>query len=73
MIVRSTIELAHNLDLTVVAEGVETQAQWNALDALGCDTAQGHFIGKAMPIEKFGEWFDQSDWRRATNDGRAAH
>lgn len=71
-IVRSTIELAHSLDLTVVAEGVETQAQWNALDALGCDTAQGYLVSKPMPIETFGEWFGRSSWQDAP-DGRPAH
>lgn len=48
-IVRSLIDLAHNLDLSVVAEGVEDQPTLAALAALGCDHAQGYLIGKAMP------------------------
>lgn len=71
-IVRSTIDLAHSLDLTVVAEGVETLAQWNALDALGCDTAQGYLVGKPMPIETFGEWFGRSSGQHVP-DNRRAH
>ena len=48
-IIRSTIELAHNLGATVVAEGIETPEQWHQLANLGCDIAQGYLIGKAMP------------------------
>ncbi|HWS34168.1 MAG TPA: bifunctional diguanylate cyclase/phosphodiesterase, partial [Actinoplanes sp.] len=42
ILVRATIDLGHNLGLTVTAEGVETEAQATALSALGCDTAQGY-------------------------------
>lgn len=45
-IVRSTIELAHNLGLRVIAEGVETKMAWNLLSDLECDVAQGFFMGK---------------------------
>ena len=49
-IVRSTIDLAHNMGLEVVAEGVETQAAWDALALLGCDEAQGYHMAKPMPL-----------------------
>jgi len=55
-IVRSTIELAHNLGLTVVAEGVETSKAWQLLAALGCDEGQGYFISRPMPQGEFREW-----------------
>jgi diguanylate cyclase (GGDEF)-like protein/PAS domain S-box-containing protein len=45
-VVRSVIELAHALDLVVVAEGVETSGQLDQLAALGCDLAQGYFLGR---------------------------
>lgn len=48
-IVRSLIELAHNLELTVVAEGVETKEVLEALRHLGCDRVQGYYIGKPVP------------------------
>ncbi len=48
-IVRSMIELAHSLELSVVAEGVENEAIMAALAHLGCDYAQGDHVGKAMP------------------------
>jgi EAL domain-containing protein (putative c-di-GMP-specific phosphodiesterase class I) len=48
-IVRSTIDLAHNLGLTVVAEGVESAAILERLAALDCDEAQGYHIGRPLP------------------------
>ncbi|WP_374565099.1 putative bifunctional diguanylate cyclase/phosphodiesterase [Ideonella sp.] len=56
MIVRSIIEVAHNLDLSVVAEGVENEAIWQQLAMLGCDEAQGWHIGRPMPVEAFEAW-----------------
>ncbi|KQY90447.1 bifunctional diguanylate cyclase/phosphodiesterase [Pelomonas sp. Root1444] len=55
-IVRSTIELAHNLGLSVVAEGLETAKAWAMLARLGCDEGQGYFICKPMPQEQFIAW-----------------
>ena len=56
MIVRSTIDLAHNLGLTVVAEGVETAAILERLRALSCDEAQGYYITRPLPAEDFLAW-----------------
>ena len=56
MIVRSTIDLAHNLGLTVVAEGVETAAILEHLRALACDEAQGYHISRPMPAQDFLAW-----------------
>ena len=50
-IVRSLIELAHNLELTVVAEGVENEPVMRALAHLGCDYAQGYYLGKPTTAE----------------------
>ena len=55
-IVRSTIDLAHNLGLTVVAEGVENAKVWDALRDLECDEAQGYHMGKPMPANEFNAW-----------------
>jgi diguanylate cyclase len=52
IMVRSTINLAHELGLSVVAEGVENAATLELLRTLGCDYAQGYFIGKAMSFEE---------------------
>jgi EAL domain-containing protein (putative c-di-GMP-specific phosphodiesterase class I) len=51
-IVRSTIELARNLGLEVVAEGVESQEAWDALRAQGCTLAQGYLFGRPLPAEE---------------------
>ncbi|HSI21826.1 MAG TPA: EAL domain-containing protein [Methylophilaceae bacterium] len=53
IIVRSTVELAHNLGLQVLAEGVEDQDILTLLQDLGCDQAQGYHIGKPMPPREF--------------------
>ncbi|MFS0757630.1 GGDEF domain-containing protein [Noviherbaspirillum sp. 1P10PC] len=56
VIVHSTIELGHNLGLKVTAEGVETDAVWKRLAALGCDVAQGYLISMPMPAQSFESW-----------------
>ena len=56
MIVRSTIDLAHNLGLTVVAEGVETAAILERLRTLACDEAQGYHIARPLPVDDFLAW-----------------
>jgi diguanylate cyclase (GGDEF)-like protein len=48
-IVRSTIDLAHNLGLRVVAEGVESHQAWTRLKELGCDLAQGFYVSRPLP------------------------
>ena len=56
MIVSSIIDLAHNLGLTVTAEGIETPQTLHRLRELGCDTAQGYLIGKPSPAEATHAW-----------------
>ena len=56
MIVRSTIDLAHNLGLTVVAEGVETAAILERLRELACDEAQGYHMARPLPVDDFLAW-----------------
>jgi diguanylate cyclase (GGDEF)-like protein len=56
VIVRSTVDLGHNLGLQVVAEGVEDQETWQELAALGCDTVQGYYLGKPMPAGELTDW-----------------
>src|SRR3954447_59479 len=50
-IVRSTVDLAHNLGLRVVAEGVESEDAWRQLEALGCDFAQGYYLSRPLPVD----------------------
>lgn len=58
-IVRSTIDLGHNMGLVVVAEGIENQATWDMLNAMGCDVAQGYFISKPMAADALPKWIAQ--------------
>jgi diguanylate cyclase (GGDEF)-like protein/PAS domain S-box-containing protein len=52
-IVRAVIGLGHGLEMSIVAEGVETQEQLSFLAEQGCDAVQGYFIGKPLPIEQY--------------------
>ncbi len=61
-IVRSTIELGHNLGLSVTAEGVEDQQTWDSLSVLGCDEAQGYFMSKPLPADQLDRWLTESQW-----------
>jgi len=62
MIVRATIDLAHNLGLSAVAEGVENQQAWDKLHELGCDSAQGYHMSKPLPPDQFLEWLQHTSW-----------
>ncbi len=61
-IVRATIKLAHDMELTVIAEGVENAAVWDALKDLGCDSGQGFYMGKPMPEDEVTKWLATSSW-----------
>lgn len=58
-IVKSTIELGHNLGLKVVAEGIENQKVWDILKLMGCDYGQGYFMSKPMAADKLFDWTTQ--------------
>ncbi|MBJ7311218.1 putative bifunctional diguanylate cyclase/phosphodiesterase [Rugamonas sp. CCM 8940] len=60
-IVRSTIDLGHNMGLRVVAEGIESEAVWRLLAAMGCDQGQGYFMSRPMPGDQLLAWLAQ--WR----------
>lgn len=55
-IVRNTMDLAHDLGLQVVAEGVETQVEFDTLASIGCDVAQGYFCARPMDPDALVEW-----------------
>jgi len=58
-IVRTTIDLAHSLDLEVVAEGVEDESTMRRVATLGCEQAQGYFLSKPVPADEFLIWLDE--------------
>jgi EAL domain-containing protein (putative c-di-GMP-specific phosphodiesterase class I) len=58
-LVHAMIHLAHNLNLQVVAEGVETAEQLTLLRGFGCDQVQGYLISKALPLDAFAEFLQR--------------
>lgn len=58
-IVRSVIDLAHNFELEVVAEGVEDEETARHLHALGCDAIQGYLYARPMPVENLRGWWER--------------
>jgi len=61
LIVRAAIDLAHSLGLKVTAEGVETEACFSLLAALGCDQAQGYLIARPQPLSELFEFLAETD------------
>ena len=61
-IVRSIIGLAHDLDLWVIAEGVENKKTYNQLAAMGCDAAQGYYMCRPIPSAELSRWLHESPW-----------
>ncbi|WP_374509667.1 putative bifunctional diguanylate cyclase/phosphodiesterase [Niveibacterium sp.] len=66
-IVRSVVQLAQGLGLSVIAEGVEREEHVHMLRAMGCDAAQGFHIARPMPLDAFIAW-----WRRWNSETQAA-
>ena len=62
-IIRSIVEIAHALNLRVVAEGIETDTQLGVLRDLGCDYGQGYLLARPMPIGDLDRWL--RDWDAA--------
>jgi len=62
VIVRSTVEMGHNLGLTVIAEGVEDDKAFDMLSDFGCDLAQGYFFSRPLPKAEFENWLFTSPW-----------
>jgi EAL domain-containing protein (putative c-di-GMP-specific phosphodiesterase class I) len=62
VIVRTIIELAHNLSLQVVAEGVEDADTWHALRKLGCNVAQGYHMSRPIDPQALDKWLTESEW-----------
>ena len=62
VILESSLDMANKLNITAVAEGVETQADWNLLRQLGCDLAQGYFIARPMEAGAYLDWV--RDWKQ---------
>jgi diguanylate cyclase (GGDEF)-like protein len=64
-IVQSIIDLAHNLEMSVVAEGIENQQALDMLIGMGCDFGQGYYLGRPMPMADMPPWLEGGNWRRS--------
>jgi EAL domain-containing protein (putative c-di-GMP-specific phosphodiesterase class I) len=62
VVVRSTIDLGHNLGMKATAEGAENKEVWDQLTALGCDSAQGNYMSRPVPAEELMRWVNESPW-----------
>jgi len=69
VIVRSTIDLAHNLGLSVVAEGIESELHLQTLRDLGCDIGQGFHFGRPLRIEEFHQWMKNFNTIASDSEG----
>lgn len=58
-IVRSTVNMAHNLGMFVIAEGVEDQATWDLLETMGCDIVQGYYLSRPVPAQDLERWLGE--------------
>lgn len=61
-VIKATLDLAHSLDMTATAEGIETQESLQQLQEMGCDLAQGFFIGRPMPEDFIKDWLDERQY-----------
>lgn len=66
IVVESSIDMAHKLHVKSVAEGVETQQDWDALRSVGCDTVQGYFIAKPMNVTAFYHFMESYSYKATT-------
>ncbi|MDH3589514.1 MAG: EAL domain-containing protein [Gammaproteobacteria bacterium] len=57
IIIKSTVDLGHNMGLVVVAEGVENTYAWNLLKSYGCDSVQGYLVSKPLSSERLEAWY----------------
>tara|TARA_R110002072_G_scaffold142853_5_gene288656 strand:+ start:59352 stop:61334 length:1983 start_codon:yes stop_codon:yes gene_type:complete len=68
-VVRSVVELAHRLHLKTIAEGVETNAQWQILKEMGCDELQGFLFCRPLEASAFLTWLRQHDCHETADNG----
>ena len=68
-ILESSVQMGHALGMSVVAEGAETQEDWDLLATVGCDEVQGYFVAMPMPAEEFIAWKTRWEAENSKNNG----
>ena len=66
-ILESSVQMGHALGMSVIAEGAETQEDWDLLATVGCDEVQGYFVAMPMPAEEFIAW--KTRWEENNRPG----
>ncbi|MCG8492346.1 MAG: EAL domain-containing response regulator [Sneathiellales bacterium] len=66
-ILKASVSLAHSIDTTSVAEGLETRKDWDLIASLGIDVAQGYFIAHPMPVHEFRRWLSTKTGTLSSN------
>jgi EAL domain-containing protein (putative c-di-GMP-specific phosphodiesterase class I) len=69
-VVASSVEIAHQYGMKVVAEGIEDAETWQALEDIGCDIGQGFAFSPALPLKGFVNWYD--DWNQQSHEAHLA-
>lgn len=72
LIVKATINLAHNLGLHVTAEGVENQETLQKLTDFGCDLVQGYYFNKPLSVAEFNRWMVEKPWKPQAYSAKGA-
>lgn len=72
-IVAGIVLIAKDLDATLLAEGVESEAQWNDLKRMGCDSFQGFLFGRPMPRSEFEKWVREARSRVLVHEALVSH
>lgn len=69
IIVKTTVNMCHDLGYEVVAEGVETLTSCDTLKAMGCDYLQGYYLARPLPFGDLLVWLDEAPWQQDLSDG----
>ncbi len=69
IIVKTTVNMCHDLGYDVVAEGVETLTSFDTLKAMGCDYLQGYYLARPLPFSDLLVWLDEAPWHQDLADG----
>ena len=67
-ILESNVLLANKLNMKIVAEGVESQQDWELIAELGCDQVQGYYIARPMPINQLCDWLEHWQQTEVSQD-----
>ena len=68
IVVKTTVNMCHDLGYVVVAEGVESLSTCDNLKAMGCDYLQGYYLARPLPFDNLLVWIEESPWGQKKNN-----